>query len=432
MGFAEQIWINLSERFGHWAVLALISVASALAWVLIGYLRRKGQQFLCFVRSRRRTLNAVARERTGDSWREGSGVWLTQPILPPDDYKNLLAGFKVLAIANLKGGVGKTTISANLGACLAADFGMRVLLLDLDFQGSLSSMCFAPKKDWVPPPGQDSLSTKLISGDLSADLVSQVAKTIGKVPNGRGRLDLIPAYYDLAQADNRLMVEWLLRCRPRPSRSIRHVFSDIMLGRAFQPEDVRYTLARLLHSDAVRAAYDIVIIDCPPRLTTSEIQAFCAATHLLVPTIFDRTSAEAVVSLNSQVEILRNAGVCPNLRYLGVVGTKWTASYTVAKESLDAIQTALAGSALPILPVETFLPMTVKMVNNAEDRIAYLVLRDADSAPVRAAIRNLTVHIAGQMGLPLPLPAQPTVPPPAVAQTVPRARLRTAAVEGAL
>jgi cellulose biosynthesis protein BcsQ len=60
----------------------------------------------------------------------------------------------------------------------------------------------------------------------------------------------------------------------------------------------------------VQRAFDLIIIDCPPRLTTSKIQALCAGSHLLIPTIFDRTSAEAVVTLYEQVETLKRAGIC--------------------------------------------------------------------------------------------------------------------------
>jgi chromosome partitioning protein len=86
---------------------------------------------------------------------------------------------------------------------------------------------------------------------------------------------------------------------------------------------VRYTLAKILHSDIVQRAFDLVIIDCLPRLTTSKIQALCASSHLLIPTIFDRTSAEAVVTPYEQVETLKCAGICPHLNYIGVVGTMW-------------------------------------------------------------------------------------------------------------
>ena len=186
-----------------------------------------------------------------------------------------------------------------------------MLLIDLDFQGSLSSMAF-PAGDWVPQAAQNSIATQMISNDIAPNLVAPLAQRVdlGEGANPTGRLQVITAYYDLAQADNRILVEWLLKCRPRTTKTFRRWAADLMLGLHFKTQDVRYTLAEVLHTRPVRDAFDLIIIDCPPRLTTSEIQAFCAASHLLIPTIMDRASAEAVTSLCHQVGILKAANIC--------------------------------------------------------------------------------------------------------------------------
>ena len=220
-----------------------------------------------------------------------------------------------------------------------------------------------------------------------------------------GSLKVVTAYYDLAQADNRVMVEWLLRPRQKPPRSLRHALADLIIGRLFRATDVRYTLAEMLHSSAMRSAFDLVIIDCPPRLTTSEMQAFCAATHLLIPTIFDRPSAEAVVSLANQIETLKGEGICPHLQYVGVVGTKWKANFNAQQAELAFLTQQLAGnrSGLAVLHQDNFVPMTVQIVENADQGIAYIMMPDNDRVGVREAIETLARTIAGQMGLPIPL-----------------------------
>jgi Mrp family chromosome partitioning ATPase len=87
----------------------------------------------------------------------GKGVWLTTPIAPPRDYWRGVANATTLATANLKDGVGKITLAPNLGAYLVKEWQKRVLLIDLDFQGSLSSVAF-PGNDWLPGAHQSSLA----------------------------------------------------------------------------------------------------------------------------------------------------------------------------------------------------------------------------------------------------------------------------------
>jgi chromosome partitioning protein len=91
-------------------------------------------------------------------------VWLTTPIERPRDYWRAVANSRTLAIANLKGGVGKTTLAANLSACLAKDWQKCVLLIGLDFQGSLSAMAFARTGS---RHAAKLTGARLISGDLA-------------------------------------------------------------------------------------------------------------------------------------------------------------------------------------------------------------------------------------------------------------------------
>lgn len=402
MSFISEIWLLLGERFGQWAAYAVVALASIVAWIIFRLLVRWAQQLLCFLHSRQRTLKAIGRDISRDGHREGNGVWLTTPIHQPDDYETRIGALRVLAIANLKGGVGKTTLTANLGAYFARDRGLRVLLIDLDFQGSLSSMAF-PDGGWIPQQRQSSIATKVISNDVSPDLVPALAHKVdlGDEASATGKLHVVTAYYDLAQADNRIMVEWLLKCRPRIPKGIRQSVADLILGKAFRTDDVRYTLAEMLHSKPVRDAYDLVIIDCPPRLTTSEIQAFCAASHLLIPTIMDRPSAEAVVSLCRQVETLKQSGVCPHLKYVGVVGTMWQEGRIANGPAVQQITDALrvAAPAVAVLDERTFVHRAAALVNDADEGIAYIVMRDGDGLAVRQAIEALANEVAARMGL---------------------------------
>ncbi len=399
--------MDLIGQMSHWiidkSVTALIVVPALgyVGWLLFRYLVQLSLQAWLFVRSRRRALQAVGRVIDHQGEHEGKGVWLTTPIDRPRDYRRDVTNSRTLAIANLKGGVGKTTLAANIGAYLAKDWQKRVLLIDLDFQGSLSSMAF-PGKDWLPAEHQSSLATRLISGDIAPVDVALLAQKVDldTDENGPGRLQVITAYYDLAQADNRIMIEWLLQCIHFRAGDLRHALIERLKGNLLRTADVRYTLARILHSDIVQKAFDLIIIDCPPRLTTSEIQAFCASSHLLIPTIFDRTSAEAVVTLYEQIETLKRAGICPHLKYMGVVGTMWKRGRVAQTEAITFVKDALGNGPIRILPEKTFVPHAAALVNDAPDGIAHIVMPNSNECQqIRTAIAELAEHVADQMGI---------------------------------
>lgn len=197
----------------------------------------------------------------------------------------------VITVANLKGGVGKTTLTTSLAAFFDVKDQKRVLVIDMDYQGSLSNMMMSAA-------GETDVSSKVnhvLDGstrpgnyeDVSVHLDQLLPKTW-----------LIPAYYALAPLENRLMVDWLLQ---------------------ESGDDIRYRLARFLSHQNIQRDFDIVLIDVPPRLTTGTINALCASTHLLVPTVMDRTSAEAVGSFLRAAHNLK-ATLNPSLELLGIVG----------------------------------------------------------------------------------------------------------------
>ena len=198
----------------------------------------------------------------------------------------------VILVANLKGGVGKSTLVANLAAHFK-ESGKRVLIIDGDYQGSLSNMLLAADKfDQVSPEINKLLQPG--SGIASFESARYLFERQLK-----GSM-IVASAYALAAMENRLMIEYLL-------------------GDDKTYDDGRYRLANLLLSDKVANDFDIALIDAPPRLSAATINGFCASTHLLIPTVYDKMSAEAVGTFLHGVQTLSNS-LNHHLDLLGVVG----------------------------------------------------------------------------------------------------------------
>lgn len=331
-----------------------------------------------------RARSAIARKTTPSGKVEGDGIWLTQPITGAlsKEYSDGIAAGKILIVANAKGGVGKTTTVANIGARLAEVLPRPVLMIDLDFQGTLSSMSVAGV-GWVPPPGSDSVASHLVSSELPPHAIANT----GLSAADQRALKIVPSFYDLAQAENRLMIEWLI--------------GDIK-------DDIRFSLARVLHNPAIRQAFSLIIIDCAPRFTTSTIQALAAGTHLLIPTIMDDPSNEAVVSFVRQVETFKRAKICPYIEYIGVAVSLRRPNVDIElplkrlEAKLKEFQKPNGGGALvSILAKDTFLPLSTRFSNAvSEGGIAYTVMgNDEDDKKVKANIIALADYVRKEMQL---------------------------------
>ena len=192
---------------------------------------------------------------------------------------------KVVAIINHKGGVGKTTLTANLGAGLAAR-GSRVLLIDLDSQASLT-VSFFTQNEWT----DELLPTKTIkhwydglsTGDAMEDpteLLSSPPRVLGKLRRGSGHLDLIAAHRDLADVETALAARLL----SEPEH--------------FAPLHSRLRSA-LTHKSL--AEYDVVLIDCAPNFGLIAKNAVAASDMLLIPTKPDYLSTNGIDSLGLKI-----------------------------------------------------------------------------------------------------------------------------------
>lgn len=223
---------------------------------------------------------------------EEKTIWETLPVtamVVPQAVSR--QGIPIITIANMKGGVGKTTITANLATVLQAKLHKPILVIDFDYQGSLSDMLWRQAGHSDRP---ELRAHSLLMGNLDVQQVQAHARPLA---NGLERVDLYPSGYPLATVENEIMIKWV---------------------KAETQDDVRFRLGRILRSEYFQSRYAAVLIDCPPRITTGTINALCASTHLLIPTKLDEMSAEAVVYFLKQIDRMKDM-LFPNLSLIGVV-----------------------------------------------------------------------------------------------------------------
>jgi chromosome partitioning protein len=195
---------------------------------------------------------------------------------------------KRICIFNQKGGVGKTTLAINLAAYFDQR-GKKTLLIDLDYQGSLSDAVLSA----IDSDEVDSKVDALFSEPQPTSAgVSSLEKSLNpKLPNTR----IITSFLSFGKLENRLMMRWLI--------------DDGY-------NDLRHVLARALPK---MREFDVIIFDCPPRLTTGTINALCAATDVLIPTVLNPMSTRSVAPTLGNLRKL-TAELNPTIRLLGVVG----------------------------------------------------------------------------------------------------------------
>ncbi len=305
--------------------------------------------------------------------------WLRSPSnVDLTEHLNAIASsVPVICVVNFKGGVGKTTISANLAAHFAG-LGKRVLLIDSDYQGSLSEtvMSHAQVADYVGS------SYMLIEGERDPETVRGKAERLVSIDS---KMWIYPAFYDYSRAEVKMMFRWLVG----------------------QDAEIRYNLSRYLRSapfsfENADSGFDLVIIDAPPRLLTGVVNALVASTHVLVPTIMDGQSQRATVNTVMAIQQFRQK-LNPSLKFLGIVPSmvSTAAGYNDREqEAIDDLERAL-GESGELVPVLKSCPIwrREELAKAGGSEIVYgRSSNNASTREVREMFAKLGQHIEQNVG----------------------------------
>jgi chromosome partitioning protein len=219
---------------------------------------------------------------------------------------------KIIAIANQKGGVGKTTTAVNLG-CALAEEGLRILIIDLDPQGNATSSFGLQELE-----GESLYEPLLGTADIADKILPTRVERVFIVP---ADLDLAGAEVEIARLDNHLTR-----------------LSD--------------TLAPLRADNT----FDFVLLDCPPSLGILMTNALAAADELLTPIQCEFFALEGLVKIVRIIEQVRGSGANDRLEIGGIVMTMFDSRTNLSSQVVADVRTHFGERVY-----ETVIPRTVRL-----------------------------------------------------------------------
>ncbi len=265
----------------------------------------------------------------------------------PDDAQRPQGSHHIIAVANQKGGVGKTTTAINLGTALAA-VGRKVLLIDLDAQGNASTGF------GITPDMRETTTYDLLVGDAPVSEVAQ--KTL--IPG----LFLAPSTSDLSSADVDMVNDSHRVLRLREA---------------------------LTSDDALRQNYDYILIDCPPSLNLLTVNAMVAADSILVPLQCEFFALEGLSQLMLTIREVKQS-LNPKLKIQGIVLTMYDRRNNLSAQVEDDVRQNLGD-----LVYETIIPRNIRLSEAPSHSVPALIYDHRSSGSI--AYQKLAAELLERM-----------------------------------